>query len=81
MLTSRRWDDIPVFNQYNVLDWTKLHDMDEWELRILSDSDPESSCHISKWNLDLPPTYYKISGGLVPVYPMIRADLVQSAAI
>lgn len=55
--------------------------MTEWEVRILSDSDPESSCHISKWFLDLPPTYYDISGGLVPVYPMIRGDLVRSAAI
>ncbi|KAM0806662.1 putative Capsule polysaccharide biosynthesis protein [Seiridium cardinale] len=75
------WDEIPTFSQYNVLQWTKLHDMDEWEIRILSDSHPESSCHISNWDLDLPSTYFQITGGLVPVYPMIRADLVRSAVI
>jgi hypothetical protein len=55
--------------------------MQDWEIRILSDSDSTSSCHISHWNLDLPSGYDQITGGLPPLSPIIKADLVRSAVI
>jgi hypothetical protein len=69
------------FHQSNILHWTKMKDMETWELRVLSLLDRESNCHISKWELDLPPQFYEVKGNIVLSGPDVQADLVRSALI
>ena len=72
---------MPDFHQHNVLHWTKIHNMHDWELRVLSSTDAESNCHISHWDLDLPPQFFQIMGNVMLPGPVVQADLVRSAVI
>ena len=48
---------------------------------MLSLADRASNCHISHWDLDLPPQFYEIKGNVLLPGPVVQADLVRSALI